>query len=177
MRLQRDAAKRRAPEACRWELKMKRILIQGMLFLVGCVSSPPAPTYQHPKPSVLPQADWSKTPPEEYDWQKYVGEGQSTVDTMERALHGIEVLQKRMSEILTSHRKLLASRSSDQLALFNQAQTKWEELADLETTFVANGWWGGSGYKAALPSAKLSLLQARVLRLNELKDEAMDLNE
>jgi hypothetical protein len=158
---------------------MKRILILGMLFLVGCVSSPPAPTYHHPnpKPSVLPQADWSKTPPEEYDWQKYVDEGQSTVDTMARALHGIEVLQKRMAEILTSHRKLLASRSPEQLALFNEAQSKWKELADLETNFVAYGWWGGSGYKAARPSARLRLLHARVLRLTELKDEALDLNE
>jgi len=149
----------------------------GMLFLVGCVSSPPAPTYQHPKPSVLPQADWSKTPPEEYDWQKYVGDGQSTLETMARALHGIDVLTKRMEEILASHRKLLAARSPDQLALFNQAQSKWEELADLEATFVANGWSGGSGYKAALPAAKLRLLQARVQRLLELKGEALDLNE
>ena len=104
-------------------------------------------------------------------------EGPSTFETMARALHGIGVLQKRMDDILTSHRKLLAVRSPDQLALFNQAQSKWEELAGLETTFVANGWSGGSGYKAALPGAKLRLLQARVLRLLELKGEALDLNE
>ncbi len=156
---------------------MKRMMIVAMLCVAGCVSRPPAPTYEHLKPSVLPEGDWTKLPPEQYDWQTYVGDGQSTVETMARALHGIDVLTKRMEVILASHRRLLSARSPDQLALFNQAQSKWEELAGLETSFVANGWSGGSGYKAALPAAKLRLLQTRVQRLLELKGEALDLNE
>ena len=81
------------------EFEMHTILILGMLLLVGCTSSPPAPTYQHPEPGVLPKAAGADTAPKQYDWQAYVGEGQSTVEMMSRALDGIDVLNKRVETV------------------------------------------------------------------------------
>jgi uncharacterized protein YcfL len=64
------------------EFEMHTILILSMLLLVGCTSSPPAPTYQHPEPGVLPKAAGANTAPEQCDWQTCVGEAQSTVEMM-----------------------------------------------------------------------------------------------
>jgi hypothetical protein len=178
---------------------MRIYLMLVCLFLAGCASqqprseSPlsqsgvppqaqagalPPPSHISAQPDVLPQTrtGWDAEQPERFDWMQYVGEGVSTIKEMNRAYYGIGVLQKRLDQIVASHQRRLASEPK-QLKLFNEMQSQWQNLAGMETDFVANGWEGGSGQKSAIPSAQLRLLQARVLRLLELKSEALDLNE
>lgn len=109
--------------------------------------------------------------PENYDWDAYISEGQSTADEMTRAYSGIKMVMPRLEQLVAELRGILKN-DVKSLERFDKLNSLWQQAADIEVNWIGETWAGGTQQKAAIPKARLRTLTMRVQYLKRFKDES-----
>ena len=109
--------------------------------------------------------------PENYDWQSYIQGAKSTGAEMNKAYSGIKMVKPRLEQLLSELRGILKN-DAEGLKQLERMNKLWQESADIEVTWIAKSYEGGSQKNAEIPKARLRTLVMRVKYLVRFKEES-----
>jgi hypothetical protein len=154
-------------------VKPKSLIAVALLLCGFCASSIAAEDlFAAEKREILKSVQLNNKPPEDFDWDEWILEGESIAEEFIRALAAVDVMKKRLDAVCAEYREQYkAAGQKELLEAFDEMQAAWLLAANKQVAYVGGRWGEGSGAKVAFPHHRCILFQRRIKELQDLRED------